>query len=443
MSESDAAATGGEPPGVLDSKRTFVGRFGLPVADQVASTLGNFLVAIIAARLLTKTDFGSFSIAYTVYILVVLIVRGTVGHMVLSPIRSENGRNGRLWSAALGTALIAGLVAAAASAAVGAALGGATGDALIAMAVVLPGLIVQDIWRHCFIAAGRPLSALLNDFLWLVAIVPAVELVRHVFSVTGGSLILAWGLTGVAAALVACVQGGDVPRPMRGWGWIHSNRHLATPYFGEVLCVSGSQQIAVLALAPIAGVATVAATRGVFVLFGPFTVFASGLFLALIPDANRLRGAPKELGRRLLVSSGIIFAAAILWTGAGYLIPDSAGRALLGQTWPAARPLILAAGLGMAVSGAMLGPVSGLRALRASRLSLNARLWTLPLMLFFSLSFAARWGAQGFVIGSSIESTISLALVARAFHRANSTRGIARDHLFLRPSQSVYPPSPE
>lgn len=443
MSPADMAVEGKGPQQRLGWRGTFVRRFGLPVADQLVSTLGNFLAAIIAARWLTKADFGSFSIAYTVYILVVLVLRGTVGHMVLSPISSGEGRTRRPSAAALGAAAIAAVVAAAASAAVGVALGGATGNALIAMAIVLPGLIVQDIWRHCFIAAGRPLAALLNDFLWLIAIWPAVELVRHFYTVTSGSLILAWGLAGIAAAFVACIQGWGVPRPILGLHWIGSNRHLAIPYFGEVLCVSGSQQIALLALAPIAGVTAVAATRGVFVLFGPLTVFASGLILALIPDANRLRATPKELGHRLVVSSWIIFAATIVWIGIGYLIPNSVGHALLGDTWPAARPLILAAGLGVAVSAAMVGPVSGLRALRASRHSFSARLWTLPLMLLFSLSFAAMWGAQGFVVGSSIESAISLLLVARAFRRANSTRGKARDRLYLRHAQSSHPPATE
>lgn len=415
----------------LQWRGTSIRRFGLPIADQFASTLGNFLVAIVAARLLTKVGFGAFSIAYTVYILVIVVIQGTVGHIVLSRLTPDSDAARPLWPAVLGITAIAGLIAAGASAAIGAAIGGQAGDALIAMAIVLPGLAIQDVLRYCFISSERPSAAFANDFLWLIAILPAMELTHQFFTTSGSSLILAWGLTGVFAGFVGCLWGRVLPHPARGLAWIRANRHLALPYFGEVLCVSGSQQIALLALAPIAGIMAVAATRGVFVLFGPLTVFASGLVLALIPDASRLRSLPRELSRRIVVSSCLIFLATMVWTGIGYVIPATAGEELLGQTWPSARPLILAAGLGFAVSAAMVGPVSGLRALRASRHSLNARMWTLPLMLLFSLSFAALWGAQGFVIGSTIESTISLVLVGLAFRRANSASGNLREQLYL------------
>jgi O-antigen/teichoic acid export membrane protein len=424
----------GDPPSV-PATGTLLQRFGLPVADQLVSTLGNFIIGVVAARVLSKTAFGSFGIAFTVFILIVGVCRGTVGHMVLSPAFATQGSGRRLWRAALGAAAIVGVLGSVASALTGIVIGGATGGALIAIAVVLPALTVQDIWRHCFIAAQQPGAALGIDLVWLVAILPAVVLMRHVFPTSASILILAWGLAGVVSVVLGCLLGATTPRFVQGVRWVRANRHLAVPYLGEFLSVSGSQQIALLALAPIAGLAAVGATRGVFVLMGPLTVFVSGLFLALIPDANRLRNHPEQLGRRMLISSWITFAIAVLWVGVGYLIPTSVGAAILGQTWLSARPLILAAGLGIAASSAMVGPLSGLRALRASRYSFVARMWSLPLMLAFSLSFAALWGAQGFVIGSSIESIITFFLVAVAFRRANAVRGGARQHLHLAPNQ--------
>jgi O-antigen/teichoic acid export membrane protein len=398
----------------------------------MVSTLGNFVIAVIAARTLSKVDFGAFGIAFTVFIFVVLTCRGTVGHMVLSG-ASANGCSARhSWPAALGAAMSAGLVGSLASAGAGIALGGTAGYAFIAIAIVLPGLCVQDIWRHCFIAAGRPSAALLNDLFWLLTIVPAVELVHHISPTSAATLILAWGMPGLAAALLGCIQGFTIPHPFKGFHWIKANRELAIPYFGEVLLVSGSQQIALFGLVPIAGLAAVGAIRGVIVFYGPLTVFASGLFLALVPDANRLRSHPQQLGRRIVVSSSIMSAAAILWTGMGYAVPHKVGEIILGETWGSARPLILAAGIGLGAATATIGPLSGLRALRASRYSFKARMWALPLMLLFSLSFAALWGAEGFVAGGSLESVISFLLVALAFRRANSTRGDVREHLIRK-----------
>ena len=51
-------------------------------------------------------------------------------------------------------------------------LGGPVGRALLALAVCLPGLLVQDCWRFAFMARGTPRSALLNDGVWAMALVP-------------------------------------------------------------------------------------------------------------------------------------------------------------------------------------------------------------------------------------------------------------------------------
>jgi hypothetical protein len=297
------------------------------------------------------------------------------------------------------------------------------------MALFLPALTVQDTYRYCFIAEGRPGSALINDAFWLLMIIPAVELSRHLFGTSVVSLIVAWGVPGVAAALLGSLQGRSFPHPRMGIAWVRANRRLAIPYLGESISVSGSQQIALLALGSVAGIAAVGAIRGVFILFGPLTVFQSGLFLALIPDANRFRNEPNLLGRRIVVSGAVMFMATALWAIVWYSVPLSFGRAVLGATWTTTRPLIFAAGLGVALSGAMIGSLAGLRALRASRYSFRARIWSFPAMLVFSLSFAALWGALGFAWGSSVETCITFTLVAGGFRRANATRGDERSRL--------------
>jgi hypothetical protein len=58
-------------------------------------------------------------------------------------------------------------------------------------------------------------------------------------------------------------------------------------------------------------------------------------------------------------------------------------------------------------------------------------------MVLFSLSFAAVWGASGFVWGSSVESCITFTLVAVGFHLANATRGEARGQLHRSRSDQV------
>jgi O-antigen/teichoic acid export membrane protein len=171
------------------------------------------------------------------------------------------------------------------------------------------------------------------------------------------------------------------------------------------------------------------------------TVFAAGMYLVLIPYATRRRDDHKLLSRRIALSSILLASAAALWTALGYVIPTSIGHAFLGNSWSSAKPLLLPTGIAIGLVGAAFAPLSGLRALGASRFSFRARMWSLPLMLIFSLSFAAWRGALGFAAGSIVEAVITSYLLARAFHRANATQGAERDQLHRRRARHAAPRS--
>ena len=74
----------------------------------------------------------------------------------------------------LAATVVVGAVVAAAFVVAGAAVGGPAGSALLALAVVLPLMLVQDAWRYVFIV-GRP-AALTIDLVWLVSSCAAVAL---------------------------------------------------------------------------------------------------------------------------------------------------------------------------------------------------------------------------------------------------------------------------
>ena len=80
-------------------------------------------------------------------------------------------------SAATGTALVAGIVGGLACAAA-ALVFPSTGKALLALAVCLPLLLLQDTWRHAFLARGSPSAAFLNDLAWAVFLIPAILIPR-------------------------------------------------------------------------------------------------------------------------------------------------------------------------------------------------------------------------------------------------------------------------
>jgi len=411
---------------------TVLSRNSIPIFDQLLSTLGNFLISLIAARLLSVSGFGIFSLAYALYVLFVGTVRGTVGHIVLSASHDLDSGPEHPWRAVCGAGVLAGIVGGIGLVIASIFLGGETGRTILVLALLLPLLILQDLLRHCFISAQRAYLALTNDAVWLVAIIPSVIVVRTFLPLSPVSLLLGWGLSGAIAGIIACFQGRTLPGLISGARWLKRVRHVVFPYFGEYLSASGGQQAAILALAPVAGIAAVAANRGTLVFFGPITVFCTAMYMILIPHATRLRDQPEALSRSVTLSACAISAGCIIWTGIGLVLPTGLGQAFLGHTWTAAKPLILPTGIGFAVSSAAIAALSGLRALRAVRYSLAARMWSLPLMLLLSLSFAAKWGALGYAIGNGLESVATGILIMLAFRRANATRGDRRNGLDQR-----------
>lgn len=407
---------------VAASKRTAV-----PLLDQGVSSLSNFVIAVVAARGLTRAGFGAFNIAYTCYVLVVSGCRLSIGALILRHASSRDSP----WASTTGAAVLVALLGAGVLGVSGGLVGGATGSALLAMAVVLPFVIGQDAFRHCFVGSGKPGAALLNDAVWLIAIVPAVKVVEAIHHPTQAAIILAWGAAGAVTFALALWQSRTLPHLIAGARWLREKRHLALPYLGEYLALQSGQQIALLTLAPIAGIAAVGAVRGATVFFGPLNVLATGLYLVLIPEARRLESRPRRMERRLRNVAILAIVGVAAWTVLGRLLPTSIGNVFLGSTWQAAQGLITATGLGTAAICASVAPYSGLRALNASRYSIRAMVWSFPMVLILAISGAVIWGVVGFVWGSSIESVITLLLLSRSFHRANAARGSDRERLHI------------
>ncbi|HEY2998349.1 MAG TPA: hypothetical protein VGJ43_07225, partial [Acidimicrobiales bacterium] len=142
----------------------------LVVADQAASSLSNVVVAVLVARSFdTPEPFAAFSVAVVVFQFVVGCARGLVAEPMIQQHSAGPAENRRaLVPDYLGAILVVGVAVAAVVALVAFAVGGLAGSALLALAVVLPLVLVQDAWRYMFMI-DRPVLALLIDLIWLAA----------------------------------------------------------------------------------------------------------------------------------------------------------------------------------------------------------------------------------------------------------------------------------
>jgi O-antigen/teichoic acid export membrane protein len=401
--------------------RPKLSRAGLALVDQVVSASGNFLIVIVAARVLGPSAFGSFAVTYALFVLVVGAARWAVGHVVLAEAGDRSTR-GHSLPAALGAGALVGAVAGGVTLLAGVASGGPTGDCLVVLGAFLPALTTQDVLRHCLIGQDQMFRALINDSLWLVAIPPGVAVVSAMQAATPASTMLAWAGAGLLALLAGCLQARARPTFGQGYRWLWEHRSLSGRYATEYVLANGSQQAGLIGLAPVAGITAVGAVRGALTLFGPIAVLASGAMTVLIAESSRSTTDRQALTRRLGQSAVVLALVCSLWTIVLLLLPAPVGRAILGRTWTGSHGLILVQGVGMALSSGSLVAIVGLRVLRASRQSLRARVLACPANVVFPLVLAAPWQALGFMWGSSLESLTSSAVFLWAYKRARLSR---------------------
>jgi O-antigen/teichoic acid export membrane protein len=377
-------------------------RLSWGLGDQAVSSMSNFVVGLVVARELGVAAFGVFSLAWVTYGVVLNVSRG----LATDPLVVRySGASTEDWRAATsrsaGTAIAVGVAFGAVSALAGLMIGGTLGSAFLALAVVTPGMLLQDAWRFAFFAAGQGHKAFLNDTVWAVAMIPLLAVAAINSTVWG--FVLAWGGAALLAAGYGLLQSRVMPHFSGVRDWLRQHRDLGSRYMVENVSNSGASQLRMYGLGALAGLADVGAIRGAELLLGPFLALLMGVNLFAVPEAARvLRRAPERLTRFCLAIGGAQAAAAALWgIVLLFLVPDAFGRFLLDDVWAPASELILPVSLSVTAAGIVAGATAGLRALGAARRSLRAQLVASAGYLGFGLIGAWLGGAVGMSWGST------------------------------------------
>ena len=218
--------------------------------------------------------------------------------------------------AALGTSLSAGVGAAVLCLFVGLAIGGDIGSGFIALAVGLPGILLQDSYRFAFFSRGQGHRAFLNDLVW--GILQTATLRRpgdhrppHHRLEPVGFRRYGDGRGGfrLAGRLPIAPHVGMVP----GRGWSSSARWApGTSSRTSASAAHGSS--AWWRWASSAGLASVAEVRAAEILMGPFIALLAGVSQVSVPEARVvLSDAPRRLIR--LSSHWRVSRARARWCG--------------------------------------------------------------------------------------------------------------------------------
>jgi hypothetical protein len=399
----------------------------LVVADQAASSLSNVVVAVLVARSFdTPEPFAAFSVAVVVFQFVVGCARGLVAEPMIQQHSAGPAENRRaLVPDYLGAILVVGVAVAAVVALVAFAVGGLAGSALLALAVVLPLVLVQDAWRYMFMI-DRPVLALLIDLIWLAASCVAITVAPD-----GAAMawyVLAWGAGGTLGAVVATVLAGRPLRRPRPLLYFTGHRALGVRFLGEYVAAQAGNYIALLGCGWILGLEAYGAVRAAWLFLGPVFTLQAGVMLAALPEGVRLRGQYDRLVRLVAGASGVMVLASLAWTAVGVVLPDSIGRSLFGPTWAQADHLMLPIGLATVGMSLIGGGLVGVRSLDGTK-GIGARLRSLGFQLVCPLAGAVMGGVSGFAWGMALGQALAAGVWFATFvallgtSRASDERG--------------------
>jgi O-antigen/teichoic acid export membrane protein len=395
-------------------------RAGWNIVDQSVSSLSNLLVSLLIARSVDETAFGGFTIAFTIFTLLTGFSRACVTFPLGVRFADATAEKFAFAAAsALGCSLVLALIAGACCVGAGLLIGGAPGAALIALGIVFSGLILQEAWRNVFIAVGRASAAALNTVFWAVAQLIAVWALLTFGKPTIFLVVLVWGGSAMAAALLGIAQSGIRPRPRRAARWLWENRGVSGYVGYEYLTVQGSYQVTLLLIAAVASLQANGALRGAQVLLGPVTMLVASAVRFAVPEFARRRATltPRQW---LLGSWGIAAVgglAGLAWGLIFVLAPDWLGYQLLGATWPGARDILWVTIIANFALSLSTGPYTMLFAMDRAKVTMVVHTLFAPLVLILGVGGAALDGARGATAGFALAYLVAAPLWWRQLRR--------------------------
>jgi hypothetical protein len=403
------SADHGSIPSVSGRRRRLVGRAGWGLGDQALSSLTNFGLTVCAAHALGRSGFGVFGLLFGTYLVGLGVARALCSEPLSVRFTAAEPDAWRRASAhATGLALVLGVVAGCLLSLGSLGLQGDARFSLLAFAVFMPGLLLQDCWRYAFFARGTGSAALLNDLVWALTQALAIAVVAVFGTNATWQFVVAWGVAANVAAFVGSVQAGVRPEPRACRRWIHEQRDLGLPYLGEFAGRSAGNLGTLYAAGLLGGIAAAGAYRGAQALITPITLVNMGLVTFGIPEAVRsLHESPRALWK---VSAGIaisLVAVSVAWGCVLFVLPAGVGHQLLNRQWGSAHRVVLPLSCAWAASGVITGATVGLRALAAARRSLRLRLPTAVVTVITGATGAALGGAPGAAAGFALGMTIS------------------------------------
>lgn len=345
----------------------------LSFTDQALSSATNFGGSALAAGLLTASDFGAFSVAVAVTMIVLGISRAWAGNvlMIVAPTQSEADFRASEVGAAIAS-LVIGVAGSVLVAAASLAVAPPTRSALLTLACCLPFIVVQDSFRYAALSHNESGRACISDAAWMIGLITFLMILR--VSNTD-SLVLAVLAANATAALGLVAAHRRVIRrvwfPRLAVAWFRQWAHLSARLTGEFLVATASSVVPlVLVTALNADLQQAGALRGAQSLLGPVTVVFAASTIYFQPTMVRVYRSGGSVVGAAVEQSAATTVVAVGWTATVLVVPDSIGVRVFGASWDGTRDIVGIIGVSFIALALSSGPLTALR----SRGQLNAGL---------------------------------------------------------------------
>lgn len=389
-------------------------------ATQALSSASNFTVGIIVVRSVPLSEIGAWSLAYAAYLFSLGLFRSFAGktyaiRFATAPTdRQQDGQ-----AAVTGLALLWGLVTGSLLVIVAATTGPLLRPALLITGMLLPLLLLHDAWRITLVAIGRSARSAALDSIWILLAVPAFAAALTVATPSAATLIAAWGVSGSLAALAGLALGTSAPSARAALRFLRSHRDLAWPLAGEQVTSQGATQAGVLILGALLPLSAMGTLRTGQVLYSPLNLLQLAAPLVGLPEVRRVQSSSVEQATALVNQLALLLAgsAAVAMVGL-WLIPESIGTAIIGESFAAGRTLLLPLGLRNVGGGITLAAFVGLHALEQPRISMVIGATRGVLMLAAVVPAALTAGLTGAVWVMAGADLLAAGLAIVALRRA-------------------------
>jgi len=398
--------------------------FAWSFVDQGLSSATNFGLSVLAGRLLGATGLGTVSVAFSVYLIALVLQRSLLTGILLaftSALDSE--QRARTAGMGLTLSLLAGVVTTTIALVLGSVVPGFGRTGLLLVAPWLVVLLLQDFWRSLLFRERRASAACANDGAWLVIMAAALP-VAFVLK-TQWAVMTVWGLGALAAAVLGFLQTRVSPSRIRSaWSWWHKEAwSFARWNASAAMVVNLGGTAGRFVLAAIVGARALGGFRAVESLFAPLSVIAPALILPGLPAVARAYTVGFRRARDMAIAiSGIAVASALLFfaflfLGGWRLLPF-----LFGESFTQYRHLLLPMAVNQVFSAAGIGFGPLIMVQRRGGVLLLTRLIAVITGIGITAVSAILYGLTGATwafAASSLISTLTLALGAIREPRRN------------------------